>query len=439
MDDVALLAELIRVPSVNPTGDGEGTVAELLAAPLDRAGLQTEVVVSPGGRPSLVARLPGPTDVAPLVLLSHTDVVPVEESAWRHDPFGGEVVDGELWGRGALDMKGVAVLHVAAAAALATSGATPTREVVVVAVADEEAGGAEGAEWLVRDRPELVGFHDGAPPPEVLGEGGYGLAGVLDQPIMPVVIGEKAPLGVRATATGSPGHGSLPPEPQAIRALTRFVDAVAGPRTPRVHPVMREQFALLADADDGVRGRLFAALAGPAGPAVVRLVAGQVRRQGGAIGHLLSDTITPTMLDAGYKFNVVPGRASATFDCRLLPDTDPDEVLAWLRGHAARHGVEVEQLHRWQSPTSDRTALVDHAMAASARLPDAPVVVPSLTPGTTDLRFFRSRGATGVGWVPMVLTPELLAGFHGHDERVPLEQLAAARGAMVDLVARAAG
>ena len=437
MADVDLLAELIRIPSITPDADGEGAVAEVLRARLDRAGLDTTIERSPDGRPNLVARLAGPTDRPALVLLSHTDTVPVEEDAWRHDPFGGEVVDGELWGRGAVDMKGVAVLHADAVAALADSGATPTREVVVVAVADEEAGGAQGAEWLVRERGEIVGFRDGAPPPEVVGEGGFGLSGILDRPIMPLVLGKKGPLGVRARATGTPGHGSMPPEDQAIRALARFVEDVAGPRPAHLHPVMREQFAILAESAGGVEARLFAALAGPVGPAVLRLVAGQLRRRGGAMANLVADTVTPTRLDAGYAFNVVPGEATATFDCRLLPDTDPDDVLAWLRGVGRDAGVQVDEIHRWSSPVSRRTELVDAAAEVSAGLPTAPIVVPSLTPGTTDLRWFRARGATGLGWVPLVLSPEQLAGFHGHDERVPVEELHRAQQAMDDLVARA--
>jgi acetylornithine deacetylase/succinyl-diaminopimelate desuccinylase-like protein len=177
VDAIGLLGELVRVPSVNPPGEGEGEVAELLRAPLADAGLDTEVLVSPGGRPSLVARLEGPTDRPPLVLLSHSDVVPVEEDAWTHPPFGAEVHDGQLWGRGALDMKSIAVAHAAAAVALADSAATTRREVVVVVVADEEAGVGEGARWLVDERSDRVGFHDDAPPPRCSGRGASGCPG----------------------------------------------------------------------------------------------------------------------------------------------------------------------------------------------------------------------------------------------------------------------
>jgi acetylornithine deacetylase/succinyl-diaminopimelate desuccinylase-like protein len=437
VDALELLRELVRVPSVNPPGDGEGRVAELLREPLDGAGLETDVLVSPAGRPSLVARLPGPTDRPPLVLLSHSDVVPVEPDAWTHDPFGGETHDGHVWGRGTLDMKGIAVLHAQAVIDLAGGGATPDREVLVVVVADEEAGGGEGARWLVDEHPARVGFHDEVAP-EVLGEGGFGLSGVLDRPVLPIVVGEKSPLWLRATARGEAGHASMPPEEQAIRRLTRFVAAVSGSRSPHLHPVVREQFAALAEAAGPLERQALRVLAGPVGPAALRLAASRLRAVSPVLGHLVADTITPTQLDAGYKTNVVPGSAEATFDARLLPDTDVERLLDRLRRLGDRHGVDVEAEERWSSPVSPRGPLFDVLAEVSAELPGDPVPTASLTPGVTDLRYFRRRGATAYGWVPLVLTPELLATFHGTDERVPLEGFRAAEQAMTSAVRRVA-
>jgi acetylornithine deacetylase/succinyl-diaminopimelate desuccinylase-like protein len=434
------LAELVRIRSVNPAeqgeADGEARVAELLRAPLDAAGLETEVLTSPAGRPSLLARLPGPTDVSPLVLVSHLDVVPVEPAAWSHDPFGGEVHDGQLWGRGTLDMKGIAVMHGEAVTALATSGATPTREVVVVAVADEEAGGAQGAGWLTREQPERVGLREGSPPPDVLGEGGFGLSGILPSALMPIVVGEKSPLWVRARATAASGHGSLPPTDQAIRNLARFLAQVSGPRTARVHPVMREQFARFAEVTDGVQSRLFGLLAGRRGNVAVRALAPLLRARASTVGHLLADTITPTQVHAGYQHNVVPGAAEASFDCRLLPDTDADVVLRELADAGRGLGVGIEVVGRSSSPISPVGDLFDTIADVSAALPDTPIPVASLTPGITDLRFWRSRGATAYGWAPVVLSPEQVATFHGHDERIPVAGFEDAVTAMTEVVRR---
>jgi acetylornithine deacetylase/succinyl-diaminopimelate desuccinylase-like protein len=433
-----LLAELVRIPSVTGDAEAEGQVAERLRARLDAAGLSTEIVVSPTGRPTLLGRIAGPVDRAPLVLVSHSDVVPVEPDVWTHDPFGAEVHDGQLWGRGTLDMKSIAVAHVEAAAALASSDVAPAREVVVVVVPDEEAGGAEGAGWLLDTHPDRAGFREGAPPPEALGEGGFGLAGVVPRPILPIVVGEKAPVGVTAYATGEAGHGSLPPGDQAIRNLVRFVDAVAGTRTARLHPVVRAQLAEIGAAADGPQQRALQLLAGPAGPTLVRAAAPAVRALSPALGALLADTVTPTHLAAGYAGNVVPGRAEARFDARLLPDTDVDELLAWLRRVGRRHEVEVELGRLEGGPVSERGGLFDVLAAVSADLDGGPVPVVSLTPGVTDLRYWRRRGATAYGWMPLVLSREQLASFHGRDERIPIEGFVSAVQAMVDAVRLAA-
>ncbi len=153
MPAIDLLVDLLRIDTTNPPGN-EGPCAEILESYLAAAGLDTQILVSPEGRPNLVARFGDRPDRPPLVLLSHTDVVGVEPDKWSHDPFGGDVADGFVWGRGTLDMKGISVMHADAAAAVARSGATPERDVIVVAVADEEAGGNHGAEWLCREHPE---------------------------------------------------------------------------------------------------------------------------------------------------------------------------------------------------------------------------------------------------------------------------------------------
>lgn len=437
-DASALLQELLRLDSTNPPGN-EKPVAEALEARLSSAGLTTEIFGSPEGRPNLVARLEGPGDRPALVLLSHADVVGVEADRWTHDPFGGEIDQGHIWGRGALDMKGVGVMHAAAALALAESGATPQREVIVVAVADEEAGGAQGAEWLVAEHPGKVGFAEGRPPPDVLGEGGYGLTGVIDAPIVPIVSGEKSALWLRFEATGEPGHGSTPPRRNAIENAAAFVKKVSGFSTPRIHPVMREQLRRLAAHTAGARRGGLRALSSRAGPAAARALAGTLR-DAGTLGTLLSDTVTPTQLEGGYKGNVVPGRAAGSLDCRLLPGRDPQEFISDLNRRGERYGVTVETQGIHVSPVS-RTSGPTYAVLEelSARLARDAVVVPSLTPGTTDVRVFRRRGGHGYGWVPLIISPELLATIHGHDERIPERGFETAVGLMTEAVAALAG
>ena len=436
MEPAQLLRDLLRVRTVNPPGDEAGVVS-LLETHLSDAGLETQTLISPAGRSNLIARLDGPHDQPALVLLSHSDVVPVEEEHWSRDPFGGDVAEGFIWGRGALDMKGLTLMHAIATAELARSGRTPKREVIVVVVADEEAGGDEGARWLLDDHGDQVGFGDSRPPPEVLGEGGYGITGMLERPVIPIAVGEKIAVWFDVIAHGTSGHGALPPERQAPVNLATVVKEISGFGTPRVHPVMREQFSRLAPAASGTTGAVLRALASPVSGAVARAVAPRLRKAG-ALGLLLSDSVTPTVMAAGYKSNVVPGEARASFDCRLLPDTDTDEFVSSIDKTARRHGARVANIkQKGHGPVSGKGALFEILEQASLELVPGAVPTVSLTPGITDLRFFRARGATGYGWSPLVLRPELLATIHGSDERVGTEDFERAVAVMSDVVRRA--
>jgi acetylornithine deacetylase/succinyl-diaminopimelate desuccinylase-like protein len=433
---VELLTDLLRARTINPPGD-EAAAAALLETYLSDAGLKTQILTSPEGRSNLIARLDGPQDHPALVLLSHSDVVPVEEENWSRDPFGGELADGFIWGRGALDMKSIAVMHAVAAAEVARSGHTPSREVIVVMVADEEAGGGEGARWLLDEDAARVGFHDGRPPPEVLGEGAYGLSGMLERPVIPIVLGEKTIVTFEVIAEGDPGHGALPPQEQAPVNLAMLVKEIAGFGTPRVHPVMREQFSTLAAAASGATAAIFRALASPATGVIARAIAPQLR-EASALGLLLADSATPTVMAAGYKPNVVPSEARASFDCRLLPDTDTDEFVSSVNKKARRRRGRVANVEqKGHGPVSDKGPLFEILEQASGELIPGAVTTVSLTPGITDVRFFRARGAAGYGWCPLVLTPELLATIHGHDERVEIEDFNRAVMMTSDVVLRA--
>jgi acetylornithine deacetylase/succinyl-diaminopimelate desuccinylase-like protein len=433
---VELLRDLLRVRTINPPGD-EAAAASLLETYLSDAGLEIKILMSPEGRTNLIARLDGPQDQPALVLLSHSDVVPAEEENWTRDPFGGGLAEGFIWGRGALDMKSIAVMHAVAVAELARSGHTPAREVIVVMVADEEAGGREGARWLLDEHASQIGFGDGRPAPEVLGEGAYGLTGMLERPVIPIALGEKTAVFFDVIAKGDPGHGALPPQQQAPVNLATLIKEIAGFGTPRVHPVMREQFATLTGAASGTTAAVFRALASPAGGAVARTIAPQLRKAG-ALGLLLSDSATPTMLAAGYKSNVVPAEARASFDCRLLPDTDIEEFVSSVDKKARRReGFVANVEQKGHGPVSSKGPLFEILEQASGELVRDAVAAISLSPAITDVRFFRARGATGYGWCPLVLTPELLATIHGHDERVGLEEFETAVSVMSDVVLRA--
>lgn len=434
MTPTDLLRALLQVDTTNPPGN-EGPAAELLETYLSDAGLETYIHKSSGGRPNVLARIEGPTDVPALILVSHTDVVAVERERWSRDPFEGQEADGYIWGRGALDMKSIAVMHAAAVASVARSNVTPTREVVFLSVADEEAGGREGAASVLEEVPERVGFGNGRPPPDALGEGAFGLTGVVERPIMPIVVGEKAVLWLNVHASGEPGHGALPPADQANMNLVQVLAKIAGHRNARVHPVMREQFRTLAEHASGPRKAVFKALASPSGAQVATLLKKPLRSKG-TIAALLSDTLTPTRMNAGYKHNVVPSEAAASLDCRLLPDSDIPKLIGRLGRTASKHHARVEEVSRHASPVSKAGHLYEVIEQVSSRMQEQPVPVPSLTPGMTDLRYLRQRGATAYGWVPLVLSDDLLATIHGHDERIEIAGFSRALDAMTEVVTR---
>lgn len=431
-----LLQELIRLDTTNPPGN-ETQAAELVATRLGAGGFETKILTSPEGRRSVIGVRRGRSDAPALVLLSHLDVVGVERDSWSRDPFGGEVADGHVWGRGALDMKGIVAMHVEGAIDAASSSDL-SRDLIVVAVADEEAGGRQGARWLADEHPETLGFGDGRPAPEALGEGAYGLAGILDRPVMPIVVGEKSAVWVELEAKGDPGHGAFPPKNQAPLNLARAVATVTGYGAARVHPVMREQFSALSAAAGQPLATVFKVLSSPAGRIAIRGAA-ETMRQRGAIGALLSDSVATTQLGGGYKHNVVPGEARAALDCRLLPDTNVDDFLARMQKKLKRFSVAVNEKARNGGPVSERGPLYDTIWNVSRNMSSEPVVVPSLTAGMTDLRYLRTKGAKAYGWVPVVLTPELLETVHGHDERIPVDGLEEGTRVMTEVVRRATG
>jgi acetylornithine deacetylase/succinyl-diaminopimelate desuccinylase-like protein len=304
--------------------------------------------------------------------------------------------------------------------------------------ADEEAAGDEGASWFTEHHAATVGLGNGRPPPEVLCEGAYGITEMFSRPVIPIALGEKTAVWFDLVAEGDPGHGALPPQNQALMSVASAVKAVAGFGTPRVHPVMQEQLRALASAASGPNAAILRTLASPAGSTLARVITAQLRKSG-VLGLLLSDSITPTQMSGGYKSNVVPGEARASFDCRLLPDTDIDGFLRRINKKARRTGARVNNVvHKGHGPVSGKGRLFDVLERVSHDLAPNALATVSLSPGITDARFFRARGASAYGWCPLILTPELLATIHGHDERIPVNDFEEAVSVMSDVVLQAA-
>jgi acetylornithine deacetylase/succinyl-diaminopimelate desuccinylase-like protein len=418
-----LLQHLIRNECVNDGTRGSGhevRSADLLAAYLDGAGLDVERYEPAPGRTSLVARIEGRRPDAPtLLLMGHTDVVPANASRWRHDPFGGELIDGEVWGRGAIDMLNLTASMAVATRRLAVDGFRPDGTLVYLAVADEEALGTWGAEHLAARELDAVRADY-----VVTESGGIPVPGGDGDLRLPVLVGEKGSCWCSLRVTGTPGHASLPYDTDnALVTAARVVQRLADHRPEtQIHDTWRQFLAGMALPEEFTAPlldpeRLLDALADlPQGMA----------RQFHACTHT---TIAPTIAHGGTKTNVIPDQVDLELDIRTLPgQTLPDvqAILDEALGDLAER-IEIVEAHDDPSTVSPvETPLWDSLDRVATAHYDGSHLVPMLSVGATDARFFRRMGATayGFGLFSRRLTLEDFGRmFHGDDERVDLESL----------------
>ena len=413
---LGICQDLLRIDTSNfgdGSGPGERVAAEYVMGSLTEVGLAPELVESAPGRSSVVVRLPGEdSSRGALVLHGHLDVVPAEASDWHVDPFGGEERDGLLWGRGAVDMKDMDAMILAVVRQMAREGRRPARDVVVAMFADEEAGGAFGARWLVDNRPDIF---EGAT--EAISEvGGYSVE-IDGRRAYLLQTAEKGIGWLRLVAEGRAGHGSQVNTDNAVTHLAAAVARIGQHPWPlTLTPTVRRLLEGVADLtgtrfeDDDPDGidRLVAAL----GPAA-RFVGATIR-----------NTANPTQLASGYKANVIPGRAEAVLDTRFLPGHG-EEAMATLRRLAGEH-VRIEPIHQdiaLEVPFEGD--LVDAMVAALHAEDPGAAVLPYTLSGGTDNKSLARLGITGYGFAPLLLPPDLdfSAMFHGVDERVPTSAL----------------
>ena len=415
-----VLTQYIRIDTSNPPGN-ERAAAEYLSSLLETRSIEYEILQGPGGRPNLVSRLRSGKDPSNAIcLMHHMDVVPVDESRWLHDPFGGEVIAGELWGRGALDTKSLGIMHLwaflYAAEAVAAGSADLQRDLLFVAVADEEEGGACGAEWITAEHWEQVQCH------EMLTEGGFGVASVL--PGLDgffCAVTEKSAVWLELEAQAASGHGGIPPDEQALENLLLCIGKIKSRnRRFRVIDEIRDLYAALSEQARGPQRAVLKAIANPGGSAILPLVSHRLSRPQKA---LLKDLVSVTILQAGYKPNVVPGTAKATLDCRLLPDINPRDFVEDVRRIAERYGVSVRVIFE-STPhgSSPRGELFD-ALEESSRIaaPDS-MFAASIATGFTDSRFWRKKGTKCFGLTPAIVSMELIETIHGENERIPVAE-----------------
>lgn len=427
---VELLRDLIRIPTVNRgTGDAgdanERVAAECIAEHLRSAGIEPKIFEKKKGRGNLVARIKGSGDKPPLLLNAHLDVVEADASAWKHDPFGAEIHDGYIWGRGAIDMKHMAAMSTRVMALLARyvkEGGRLERDVIFAAVADEEAGCALGSMYLCDEHADKVRAE------YMLGEIGAFSLHLFGRTFYPIQVAEKGVCWVRATYQGRPGHGSMPDPKSAVLALARGIERLGKKRLP-MHPtkVVRQFLEGMARELPAPQRHVLKRLTTPEVAALILdwLVRDPDQRR--SFGAMLSNTASPTVLRAGSKVNVIPGRASMEIDGRTLPGQSEASFLEELRGALGRE-ASLEVL-RSLPPTeaSSRTPLFEHLAKTLKRADPSSVPLPYLVPGFTDAKAYARLGTTCYGFAPVRFDPtheiNFSAMYHGHDERVPVKGL----------------
>ena len=401
------LQAYIRIDTSIPPGD-VGKAADLIAATLEREGIPVKRFESGPGRSVILARLQGRGTAKPILLLHHMDVVPADASRWTRDPFGGEIADGAIWGRGAMDMKGPGIAQLYAFIALKRQNVPLERDVLLMAVPDEEIGGALGAVWM-RDN-----HYKEFEPEFIIDEGGFGSRDLFapGKLVFGISVAEKKMLWLKLTAEGIAGHGSQPhdrnPNDRLIRALARLL----------AEPLPTSDFSVL----DTLRSRV-----GPLAP----------NKFNNAIQH---STISITSLRSGVgepsKVNVIPSIAEATLDCRVLPGTTKDQ---WLKEIARRLGdpqIRIEVTYESADPvvTTQDSALYRALESAVKRHhPDA-IVTPMIVPYGTDANGFRPLGVKSYGFTPAILPADAVASMHGDAEYLPLESLGSAIRILFDAV-----
>jgi acetylornithine deacetylase/succinyl-diaminopimelate desuccinylase-like protein len=454
---VATLRDLIRIPSVNPVDpaapDGELVAARFIADRLTAAGLVPEVLEPVPGRGSVHARLRGDgTGGQPLLLLSHLDVVPAPPERWTHAPFAADLADGYIWGRGAVDMKGMVALELGVVERLAAeardAGLDPARDpipglrrdVMFTCTADEEAGGHAGARWLAEHRPDWLQAAG------ALNECGGVSVTIAGKRLYPIQVAEKGYAAYRISISGTWGHGSMPRADNAAVLAAEVIERLAAPGPIRLTPVLARFLEAAAAALPDEAGRLMGALAGDdparAEAALERICDPMYAR---ALRALVRDTFSPDVVHAGIKYNVIPGDATVEVDGRLLPGmTEPDMRAELLRrlGPELAAVCELELMSYGAPVESPADGPLYELLGEVIRDHDPEAVpLPVLVPFATDAKHTGPLGVPTYGFSPLRLEPDerFLERFHGVDERVSVAALRWGLPVLYDVVRRFCG
>jgi acetylornithine deacetylase/succinyl-diaminopimelate desuccinylase-like protein len=411
-----LLQNLIRFDTTNPPGN-ERACIEYIHGLLKEAGIETSLVARTPERPNLIARLKGQGKAPPLLLYGHVDVVTTENQKWTHPPFEGRIVDEYLWGRGALDMKsGVAMLLAAFLKAKAEKTSLPG-DVLFCAVADEEAGSDFGVRFLV---DEHAGLFQGVK--YAFGEfGGFNMS-MSGKRVYPIMVAEKQRCWIKITFHGRGGHGSMPVHGQAMAKAASALSLLDRKQLPyHLTPAVRLMLTSIADALGGAAGVAVRALTRPllAGPII-----GSLGERGGIFTPLLHNTLSPTMLKASDKVNVIPSEVSIGLDGRLLPGFTPQDMEREMRLLLGAD-FDLEILAYDPGPSAPDMSLFETLAAVIKQSDPQGIAVPFVMSGVTDARFLSKLGIQTYGFTPLQLPDDFsfIGTIHAANERVPVAAL----------------
>ena len=413
------LQALLRIDTTNPPGN-ETPAAEYLADLFVRAGLAPTLIGETPDRKNVIARVKGSGAKAPLLLCAHLDVVPAEPESWTHPPFGGEIHDGYLWGRGAIDMKHMAVMSALVVARLKQEGVTLERDLIFAGVADEEAGCDHGSRWLVDHHPELVRAEF------ALGEAGGFSVRMNGRVIYPIQVAEKGAVWMKLRATGRPGHGSMPRENNAIARIGAAVSKLSETRLPQHRTAVVDRYLrAVAKTQPFPASTLLPRMHNRA---VANFLLRQIPDRGvaAAMAAVLSNTAVPTVLKGGVKTNVIPGFAEAWVDGRSLPGQSAADLIREIK-EVIGHDIAID-VERDMPPVEidPQSPLWDVMVATLKKHDPEGVPVPYLAPGFTDAKSWSRLGTRCYGFMPVRFPDDGVKFadlFHGHDERIPVDGL----------------
>jgi acetylornithine deacetylase/succinyl-diaminopimelate desuccinylase-like protein len=420
------LSELIRINTTNPPGN-ETAAAKYVAENLGKEGFECELFESAPERGSVITRLKGTGEKPSLLLLSHLDVVAADAKEWSVDPFGGVVKDGFVWGRGALDMKGMTAIEVMVLKLLKRNGVALKGDVILAATADEEQGGLSGADYLMRNYPEKIYA------PYVLNEGGGSAMPTRNGNVFTVQTAEKGILWFKVKAKGTPGHGSMPNvADNAIMRMNKVIEKLGNYRSQvSLVPTVKKFLEETARQDPTLQEPFRRLLANPElSDQILDELDETAPQLAEEIRPRLKMTVTPTIIHGGVKENIIPSECETVFDCRILPGQNSTQTINLIK--TLLNEVDPEKLVfeglQVQEPSESKAETPLYTTISKVLREFEPNcgVTPMLTTGGTDSRFFRRKGSVCYGFQPMY--PEVASGKiikleHGIDERISIENL----------------